>query len=91
VPQVEIYTGPAERAGGTPREQLKQLFVELEATIRAPEFRGCPFASGSSELADLAHPAHPVIRRHKKGYAAGCSLARVLQEPPTRRSSRASP
>jgi AcrR family transcriptional regulator len=55
-----------ERAGGTPREQLKQLCVELEATIRAPEFRGCPFASGSSELADLAHPAHPVIRRHKE-------------------------
>jgi hypothetical protein len=39
----EIYTcRPVERAGGTPREQMKQLFVGLEATIRAPEFRGCP-------------------------------------------------
>jgi hypothetical protein len=45
----------SERAG-TPREQLKQLFVELKATIRAPESRGCPFTSASSELADLAIP-----------------------------------
>jgi AcrR family transcriptional regulator len=66
VPQFEIYTGPVERAGGTSREQLKQLFVELESTIRAPEFRGCPFTSASSELADPGHPAHPVIRRHKE-------------------------
>jgi AcrR family transcriptional regulator len=56
VPQFEIYTGPVERAGGTSREQLKQLFVELESTIRAPEFRGCPFTSASSELADPAIP-----------------------------------
>jgi hypothetical protein len=66
VPVFEIYTGPLERAGGTPREQLKQLFVELEATIRAPEVRGSTFTSASSELADLGHPAHPVIRRHKE-------------------------
>jgi AcrR family transcriptional regulator len=66
VPVFELYTGPAERAGGTPREQLKQLFAELEATIRSPEFRGCPFTSASSELADEHHPAHPVIRRHKQ-------------------------
>ena len=65
VPVFERYTEPAERAAATPRGQLKQLFAELEATIRSPEFRGCPFTSASSELADPGHPAHPVIRRHK--------------------------
>jgi len=65
VPVFELYTKPAELAA-TPRGQLKQLFAELEASIRSPEFRGCPFTSASSELADPRHPAHPVIRRHKE-------------------------
>jgi AcrR family transcriptional regulator len=64
-PVFRMYTEPAERAA-TPRDQLEQVFVSLEAVIRAPEFRGCPFTSASSELADLDHPAHPIIRRHKE-------------------------
>jgi AcrR family transcriptional regulator len=64
LPVFERYTGPAELEA-TPREQLKRLFAELEATIRAPDFRGCPFASAVSELGP-DHPAHPVIRRHKE-------------------------
>jgi AcrR family transcriptional regulator len=65
LPVFESYTKAAERAD-TPRDQLKQLFAELEACIRSPDFRGCPFTSAASELADPDHPAHPVIRRHKE-------------------------
>jgi AcrR family transcriptional regulator len=63
LPVFESYTVPAEREA-TPREQMKRLFAELERTIRAPDFRGCPFASASAELGP-GHPAQPVIRRHK--------------------------
>jgi AcrR family transcriptional regulator len=64
VPVFERFTKPAERAA-TPRDQLEQLFAELESAIASPEFRGCPFANASAELADPAHPAHEVVRRHK--------------------------
>jgi AcrR family transcriptional regulator len=58
------YTEPAERAT-TPAAQLKRLFAELEAVIRSPGFRGCPFTSAATEL-PAGHPAQPVIRRHKE-------------------------
>jgi AcrR family transcriptional regulator len=64
-PAFEMITGPAERASDTPRGQLEQLFVQLEAMVGAPDFRGCPFANAASELADFDHPAHKVVRRHK--------------------------
>jgi AcrR family transcriptional regulator len=63
VPVFERFTKPAERAA-TPRDQLEQLFAELESAIASPEFRGCPFANASAELADPEHPAHEVVRRH---------------------------
>jgi AcrR family transcriptional regulator len=66
VPVFRNYTEYAERATDSPRDQLKELFASLEALIGAPEFRGCPFTSAASELADPGHPAHPVIRRHKE-------------------------
>jgi AcrR family transcriptional regulator len=59
-----LYTEPAERAT-TPVAQLKRLFAELEASIRSPEFRGCPFTSAATELPP-GHPAQPVIKRHKE-------------------------
>ena len=65
LPVFAMYTERAEREA-TPRDQLKALFAALETTIRSPEFRGCPFTSASSELADRDHPAHPIIRRHKE-------------------------
>ena len=34
--------------------------------VRLPQFRGCPFANASAELADPDHPAHQVVRRHKE-------------------------
>jgi AcrR family transcriptional regulator len=63
-PVFDRFTKPAEQAP-TPRAQIEQLFAELEAGIDSIEFRGCPFANAAAELADPAHPAHAVIRRHK--------------------------
>ncbi len=66
VPVFEMFTGPAEAGADTPRGQLDQLFVQLEAMVQLPEFRGCPFSNAAAELADLDHPAHEVVRRHKE-------------------------
>jgi AcrR family transcriptional regulator len=63
-PVFRRYTEPAERAT-TPVGQLKRLFAELEASIRLPEFNGCPFTSAATEL-PASHPAQPVIKRHKE-------------------------
>jgi AcrR family transcriptional regulator len=66
VPVFLMFTGPAEAASDTPGGQLDQLFVQLEAMVQLPEFRGCPFSNAAAELADLDHPAHEVVRRHKE-------------------------
>jgi AcrR family transcriptional regulator len=65
VPVFERIIGTAERLSSTPRGQLEQLFAGLEAEVRSPEYRGCPFVNASTELTDPDHPAHEVIRRHK--------------------------
>ena len=66
VPVFERIIGVAERLSSTPRGQLEQLFAGLEAEVRSPEFHGCPFVNASAELTDPQHPAHAVIRRHKR-------------------------
>ena len=70
-----MFTQPAEAAADTPRGQLEAFFAQLEVMVRLPQFRGCPFANASAELADFDHPAHQVVRRHKNASAAGCSGA----------------
>ena len=65
IPVFERIIGTAEQRSSTPRGQLEQLFAGLEAEVRSPDYRGCPFLNASTELADPAHPAHDVIRRHK--------------------------
>ena len=66
VPVFLMFTGPAEAASDTPSGQLDALFAQLEAMVQLPEFRGCPFSNAASELSDLDHPAHDVVRRHKE-------------------------
>lgn len=41
------------------------IFDALEERVGGVEWRGCAFINSASELADPAHPAHPVIARHK--------------------------
>lgn len=57
----------AEQAGDDPRTQLIGLFAGVEALLGDGDFRGCPFLNATAELADPAHPAHAVCRRHKDG------------------------
>jgi hypothetical protein len=61
-----MFTAPAEAASETPRGQIEAFFDRLEAMVRLPEFRGCPFSNAAAELADVDHPAHAVVRRHKR-------------------------
>ena len=66
LPAFQMFTGPAESASPTPRGQIEQLFAQLEAIVGSRQFRGCPFSNAASELADSAHPAHQIVRRHKE-------------------------
>ncbi len=59
------FVSAAERAGDDPRTQLIGLFAGVEALLGDGGFRGCPFLNATAELADPAHPAHAVCRRHK--------------------------
>jgi AcrR family transcriptional regulator len=65
VPVFHRIVDATEKLSNTPRGQLEQLFVALEAEAKDPAYRGCPFMNASTELADADHPAHAVIRRHK--------------------------
>ena len=66
LPVFQMLTGPVEARTDDPREQLEGFFVQLEALVRSPQFRGCPFTNATAELADPRHPAHRVVRRHKE-------------------------
>jgi AcrR family transcriptional regulator len=66
LPVYEMFTRPAEAATDDPRGRLDALFGVLEHAVKMPEFRGCPFSNAAAELADPAHPAHAVVRRHKE-------------------------
>jgi AcrR family transcriptional regulator len=65
-PVFEMFTASVEAQTDDPREQLEAFFAQLEALVRSPRFRGCPFTNAASELADPDHPAHKVVRRHKE-------------------------
>ena len=66
LPVLAMFAGAAEQAATTPQGQLDGLFAALETMVALPEFRGCPFSNAASELSDLDHPAHDVVRRHKE-------------------------
>jgi AcrR family transcriptional regulator len=64
-PVFQMFTNSVEAMTDDPRAQLEAFFAQLEALVRSPQFRGCPFSNAASELADPLHPAHKVVRRHK--------------------------
>ena len=61
-----MLTREVEAQTDDPRGQLEAFFLQLESLVKLPNFRGCPFANASSELADPDHPAHKVVHRHKE-------------------------
>jgi AcrR family transcriptional regulator len=68
IPVFEHLTKPAERNASDPLGQLDQLFAVMEKEVRSPDFHGCPFMNATAELADADHPAHLVVRRHKRRF-----------------------
>src|SRR5262249_28582548 len=66
LPAYRMFTDAIERDVDDPREQLDAFFAQLEPILGSPDFRGCPFTNAASELPDPSHPAHAVVRRHKK-------------------------
>ncbi|GAA4579252.1 TetR/AcrR family transcriptional regulator [Planotetraspora phitsanulokensis] len=60
------YADALASGGDDPRTRLRALFAHLEKLPDAPGYRGCPFVNADLSLADPAHPAHDVIRAHKR-------------------------
>jgi len=66
LPVFKMFTEAVEARCADPRDQLVAFFAQLEPILGSPEFRGCPFTNAASELTDPTHPAHAVVRRHKR-------------------------
>jgi len=66
LPVYRMFTEAIEAQLEDPRDQLIAFFIQLEAIVGSPEFRGCPFTNAASELSNPQHPAHAVVRRHKQ-------------------------
>ena len=66
LPVFRMFTAGVEAKVEDPRAQLEAFFAQLGPILASPEFRGCPFTNAASELADPAHPALTVVRRHKE-------------------------
>jgi AcrR family transcriptional regulator len=68
LPIFEYFTQAAERNASDPVGQLDQLFAVMETAVRVPGFHGCAFVNATAELADAEHPAHLIVRRHKRRF-----------------------
>ncbi|HEV2815219.1 MAG TPA: hypothetical protein VGW10_18330 [Solirubrobacteraceae bacterium] len=60
------YRAVMEAAGADPRARIDALFEGLDGLCALPGFRGCAFVNAGLALPDPAHPAHDVVRRHKR-------------------------
>ena len=71
-------------ASSDPAEQLLAVFDWLAEWHETEGARGCAFVNAVAELADPAHPAREVARRHKRwmrDYLAGLAQEAGLSEP----------
>jgi AcrR family transcriptional regulator len=59
------YRAAMDAAGTDPRARVAALFEGLDTLAQQPGFRGCIFINTGLALADLEHPAHERVRRHK--------------------------
>jgi AcrR family transcriptional regulator len=60
------YRAVMDAAGRAPAARIDALFTALDALSSAPGFRGCAFVNAGLALPDPDHPAHAVVRRHKR-------------------------
>jgi AcrR family transcriptional regulator len=63
---IALYGSVMEAAGSDPRDRVDALFEAIDTLSARPEFRGCAFVNAGLALPDPAHPAHEVIKRHKR-------------------------
>lgn len=63
---IRRYESVMQAAGPDPRKRIDALFEALDELSAQPGFRGCAFVNAGLALPDRGHPAHEVIRRHKR-------------------------
>lgn len=63
---VARYRAAMQAAGPDPRARVDALFEALDGLSSHPGFRGCAFVNAGLALPDPRHPAHEVVRRHKR-------------------------
>jgi len=63
---MERYRSVLAAGDADPRSRVDRLFEALDALSAQPGFRGCAFVNAGLALGDPEHPAHDVIRRHKR-------------------------
>jgi AcrR family transcriptional regulator len=56
----------AERHGGDPAGALLAIVDAIQADLRRPGFRGCPFNNASIEFGDPRHPARIEARAYRE-------------------------
>jgi AcrR family transcriptional regulator len=60
----------ADIAGSdSPRDAVFRILDAIEADLRRPEFRGCPFNNASIEFDDAEHPARVAARDYRRDLA----------------------
>ena len=53
--------------GEDPRLALHAILTSIEADVRRPDFRGCPFGNAAAEYDDLEHPARRIAQEYRQG------------------------
>ena len=77
---------PEDDGETPPRLRILGVFDALGRWSQTPDFRGCPFLNGLTELADPHHPARAVARDYKLrllGYFAQQAANAGVKEPDT--------
>ena len=59
------FDASIDKHPGAPRQQLRQLFVDLAQRTSAPSYRGCPFVNVAAEYPDRSHVARRMVADNK--------------------------
>ncbi len=62
----QAWDATLEQHPESPEQQLRDLFVMLEAGIATPEVLGCAFLSAASEFPELGQSSHQLALVHKQ-------------------------
>jgi AcrR family transcriptional regulator len=59
------FDASIDKHPGSPRQQLRQFFVDLAQRASAPSYRGCPFVNVATEFPDRSHVARRMVADNK--------------------------